>query len=128
MVTERGNKPQVSCAFVSLVIQQDPESQQPTDTGLLLERDVESLCGTIKILLSLTAAAACCKTQQPNIEASEILNLLQRMIPWENGLAGITSQCRQSIHWFVTKHSIHSAVSITEGPGRVLTHRSLAAL
>lgn len=43
LVTERKNKPLVSCVGAALVIQQDLKSHQSTETGILLERDVDSL-------------------------------------------------------------------------------------
>lgn len=76
--------------------------------GILLERDVDSLHGVIKMFPSLTApapAAASGKTQQPNTGALEIPDLLKGVVPQETGLADAASHgCRQSSLCFVTKH------------------------
>lgn len=90
LVTERKNKPLVSHVCAALVIQRDPKSQRSTEVEILLDKDVDSLYGIIKIFPSLTApapAAASGKTQQPNTGALEILDLLKGIVPQESGLA-----------------------------------------
>lgn len=55
LVAGRKTKPLVSHA--ALVIQLGAKSQQSTEMGILLERDVDSLHGIIKIFPSLTGPA-----------------------------------------------------------------------
>jgi len=88
--------------------------------GTLLERDVHSLHGIIKVFPSLSApapAAASGKSQQPNTGALEIPDLLAGMVPQEAGHADATPHgCRRHILCFVTKLRILGTVCVTEGP------------